>query len=237
LVFHPQTDRPTHRSGGAPQTSSFCNFDNQVKEPYLWERMRRWLYSQGVTAVKPTNISLSDPVISKLAIQYLSPDSDLHQDVAGLPVPIYLAPFVIGALLIVLSSILVGTAAAFFDLRRRADNEANSWVMLYTGDGSRFTILASVALALGALAVPVASIARTWKILHDMEHAEVDKLPSYVLLTGLVFLLSALVVNLIAQASLRRILTIQRNQTDVHSGLLYFARERLMASHFGSQMP
>jgi hypothetical protein len=106
---------------------------------------------------------------------------------------------------------LIGTAVAFFGLRKRVDHESTSWVMLYTGDGRVFTLIASIALAFGALAVPVAAIARTWEILHGTEDAEASGLAIYVLMTGLVLLLSTLLVNVIAQAELRRIL-IRRNR-------------------------
>jgi hypothetical protein len=213
VSFYPPTGQPTHNFGGPP-SSSFCNFGNQVDEPYLWEQMRGWLYSSGVTALKPKDIHLTDPVISKLAIQYLSPDGDIHQDVAGLPVPIYFAPFVIGALLTVSSSVLIGTAVAFFGFRRRADCESTSWVMLYTGYGRGLTLIASIALAFGALAVPIAAIARTWQILHTTKDAEVSALPIYALMVGLVLLLGTLILNLIAQVRLRASL-IRRSQRSV----------------------
>jgi hypothetical protein len=60
---------------------------------------------------------LSDPSVYKLAIQSVSPEGDLHKYIAGLHVPLYLVPFALGILLMLLAAILIGTAAAFLDLR------------------------------------------------------------------------------------------------------------------------
>jgi hypothetical protein len=208
-VFHPNTDRPTH-SLDTPPNGSSCNFDNQVGQPYLWERMRGWLFSSGVVTPDPRNIKLSDPAISKLAIQYFSQDSDLHQDIAGLPIPIFLVPFVVGTLLTIVSSILVGTAVAFFDLRVQTHPDSTCWVMLYTGRGRVFTLIASITLALGTLVVPFAAIIRTLHILNSPEGSEAGKIALYTLLGGLILLLATVICNLAAQAALRQVLVAEQ---------------------------
>jgi len=88
--------------------------------------------------------------------------------------------------------------------------------MLNTGCGRSFALIASIALALGALAVPFAAIVRIWQVFHTTENLEADGLANYTLTAGLVLLLVTLIANLIARADLRRVLIRRLNQAETY---------------------
>jgi hypothetical protein len=111
------------------------------------------------------DININDSHLGKLVHDYIDV-SNSRETVAGLAMPLTYVPVAVGVLLIMVSILLGGIAAALNMGRRRVYDltEEYGWPLLYSGGGGigLLTLLAGLTLAIVALSAPGVALYRTW---------------------------------------------------------------------------
>lgn len=101
----------------------------------MWNEVKPWLLVNGYSKSNLNEVNSTDPIITRAIMEYVAPGSSPVIHVLGLSVPMFYLPFVLGALLLVNTTVLVGNWAALRDAVAHPPDEEYGWLILYVGHG------------------------------------------------------------------------------------------------------
>jgi hypothetical protein len=197
--WYPVSQRYTDDPKKVPQHKLLRLTSSRYEETDAWVASLGQGYPSSIGS-----LTLLDPMLSKLVHDYYRVEN-MHETIAGLTIPLNLAPLILSALLVLSSILMVGMAAAFNMARLQVSllTEEYGWPLLYSGGGvtGRITFGFGVAMAVFALSVPLVGI----YLASDLQTDEDSRIPTlWVLIGSLAAFSVAIILNIVVQLRLRR---------------------------------